>query len=326
VKNQDTLQPIELFYSYAHQDERLRKRLEIHLSALRQQGVITEWYDRKIIAGSDWKQSIDAHLMAAKIILLLISPDFLDSDYCYGVEVQKALARHAKGEACVIPVMLCPVDWEGAPFAHIQCVPSPDRPVTTWANRDEAFREVAKAIRKAIEQLRPQQPSSPPVQHLVPSLSPAPTVAPVQGAPAAYHSCVLSYATEDEPFVTKLYADLQAQGVPCWLAEQDGKLGDKLRADIYRAIRQKEKLLLILSQNAIESTWVEEEVDVALDREHQQSGTLMLFPVRLDESVFTTEKYWAITVRQRRIGDFRQWQNDAEYQRALQRLLRDLQV
>lgn len=141
-----------------------------------------------------------------------------------------------------------------------------------------------------------------------------------------YHTCVISYATDDEPFVNKLYADLKAYGVPCWLADQDGKLGDKLRAEIYQAIDQLDKLLLVLSEHAIESKWVEEEVDVALDREHQQPGTFLLFPLRLDDTVFTTKKYWAITVRQRRIGDFRQWQQEAEYQKALQRVLRDLRI
>jgi hypothetical protein len=101
------------------------------LSALRQQGVITEWHDRKIVAGTDWKQSIDEHLMTATVILLLISPDFLASDYCYGVEMQRALARHAAGDACVIPVILRPVDWQGTPFAHLHCVPTDARPVNS---------------------------------------------------------------------------------------------------------------------------------------------------------------------------------------------------
>ena len=124
MSGQEAPQPVELFYSYAHRDERLHKRLETHLSVLRQQGVITEWHDRKIVAGTDWKQSIDTHLMTATVILLLISPDFLASDFCYGVEMQRALARHAAGDACVIPVILRPVDWQGTPFAHLQCVPN----------------------------------------------------------------------------------------------------------------------------------------------------------------------------------------------------------
>lgn len=157
-----------------------------------------------------------------------------------------------------------------------------------------------------------------------PSLAPAST--PPAPAAGSYHTCVLSYATEDRAFAEKLYADLQSAGVSCWFAEQDLKQGDKLREEIYSAINKQDKLLLVLSQQAIESLWVAEEVDAALDREHQQAGTLLLFPIRLDQSVFTTEKYWAITVRQRRIGDFRQWQQETEYQQSLQRLLRDLQV
>lgn len=80
--------PITIFYSYAHEDEKLRERLEKHLSLLRQQGVITEWYDRQIVAGTDWTQAIDNHLKTASIILLLISPDFLASDYCYSIEMK----------------------------------------------------------------------------------------------------------------------------------------------------------------------------------------------------------------------------------------------
>lgn len=159
MSEQQAPHPIKLFYSYAHCDVQLRKHLETHLSALRQQGVITKWHDRTIVAGTNWKQSIDAHLMTAAVILLLISPDFLASDSCYGVEMQRALARHAAGDACVIPVILRPVDWQVTPFAHLQCVPTDARPGTMWANRDEAFREVARVIRTAIKQFHSHQPS-----------------------------------------------------------------------------------------------------------------------------------------------------------------------
>lgn len=192
-----------------------------------------------------------------------------------------------------------------------------------WYTHRQSVHQTVTSQPASSSSISVAQPASTPVS--VPA--PIATVSPMPvAASSLYHTCVLSYATEDEVFVKKLYADLQAQGVPCWLAEQDGKLGNKLRAEIYQAIRQLDKLILVLSAKAIESLWMEEEVDVALDREHQQSGTLLLFPVRLDDSVLTSDKYWAITVRQRRIGDLRQWQDDAEYQRALQRLLRDLHV
>src|SRR5579883_2684961 len=97
-----TTEPVELFYSYAHEDEKLRKKLETHLSMLRRQGLIAEWYDRNISAGSAWAQEIDERLRTAKNILLLIRPDFIASDYCYGVEMKLALERHEKREARVI--------------------------------------------------------------------------------------------------------------------------------------------------------------------------------------------------------------------------------
>jgi TIR domain len=327
VSGQDASHPIELFYSYAHSDERLRKRLETHLSALRQQGVITEWHDRKIVVGTDWKQSIDTHLMTATVILLLISPDFLASDYCYGVEMQRSLARHAKGDACVIPVILRPVDWQGTPFAHLQCVPTDARPVTTWTNRDEAFRNVAAAIRMAIEQLHPRLSPLSPAQQNDLAQSLIPTTTQPQSVLSDYHSCVLSYATEDQTFAEKLHADLQQKGVSCWFAPHDLKIGDKLRTQIYEAIQGKDKLLLILSEYAVKSDWVEREVELAFEQERQPPETPVLFPIRLDDAVMHTNTAWAGDIRRIRfIGDFRQWLDGTAYQRALQRLLRDLQA
>src|SRR5690349_18899783 len=109
---------VTVFYSYAHADERLRKQLETHLGLLRQQGLIATWHNRQIVPGTDWAQELDEHLATARVILLLISPDFLASDYCYGIELRRALERHEAGEAQVIPILLRPVaDWGTAPFA-----------------------------------------------------------------------------------------------------------------------------------------------------------------------------------------------------------------
>jgi hypothetical protein len=145
--------PVELFYSYSHKDEELRNELENHLSILKRKGVITGWHDRRIGAGKEWKGQIDAHLNSAAVILLLISSDFLASDYCYDVEMKRALERHDAGEARIIPVILRAVDWKGAPFGKLQCLPTDAKPVTSWPNRDEAFRDVAQGIRKAVEEL-----------------------------------------------------------------------------------------------------------------------------------------------------------------------------
>src|SRR6266700_2234102 len=115
--------PLSVFISYAHEDEPLRQQLEAHLSLLRRQGWIADWHDRQILAGNEWARDIDEHLEMASIILLLISPDFLASDYCYDIEMQRALERHRRGETRVIPIILRPVDWHGAPFGQLQCLP-----------------------------------------------------------------------------------------------------------------------------------------------------------------------------------------------------------
>ncbi len=144
---------IEVFFSYSHKDEELREDLEKHLSILKRDGVITAWYDRRIGAGREWEGEISEHVNTAGVILLLISADFLASDYCYDVEVKRAMERHEAREARVIPVVLRAVDWKGAPFRKLQALPRDARPVTSWPNRDEAFADVAKGIRAAVEEL-----------------------------------------------------------------------------------------------------------------------------------------------------------------------------
>jgi tetratricopeptide (TPR) repeat protein len=144
---------VEVFFSYSHKDEDLQNELLKHLALLKRQRVITAWHDRKIGAGKEWKNEIDEHLNTADIILLLVSSDFLASDYCYDVEVETAMKRHDDGEARVIPVILRPVDLKGVRFGKLQALPKDARPVTDWPNRDQAFLNVAEGIRVAAEEL-----------------------------------------------------------------------------------------------------------------------------------------------------------------------------
>lgn len=167
-------------------------------------------------------------------------------------------------------------------------------------------------------------PSSPTRQTMA-APSSVPTTAQPQNPSSDYHSCVLSYATEDQAFAEKLHADLQSKGISCWFAPHDLKTGDKLRTRIYEAIQKNDKLLLILSEHAVKSDWVEREVELAFERERQPPETLVLFPIRLDDAVMHTNTAWAGDIRRIRfIGDFRKFQDDTVYQQALQRLLRDL--
>jgi len=144
---------VEIFYSYSREDEKLRDRLETHLSTLKRQGEIAGWHDRKIASGSEWQGQIDKHLNSARVILLLISADFLASDYCYDVEMKRALERHESGEARVIPVILRPCDWKGSPFGKLAALPKDGKPVTKWDSRDDAFQDVAIGIRKVVGEL-----------------------------------------------------------------------------------------------------------------------------------------------------------------------------
>jgi hypothetical protein len=140
------------------------------------------------------------------------------------------------------------------------------------------------------------------------------------------YSCFISYSSKDEEVVDSIYRDLQTAGVRCWRAPQNLKVGENITSTIYDAIRLSDKLLLVLSSNSVESEWVHTEVRKALEKE-RAIGKSVLFPVRLDDSVLTSNYEWAITLRtSRHIGDFRHWQERSNYQRAISRLIRDLKL
>jgi O-acetyl-ADP-ribose deacetylase (regulator of RNase III) len=161
VKLPTSQQPISVFVSYAHADERLRKKLGKHLSVLEHQGLIAAWHDRMIGAGSEWAGDIDEHLEQSRIILLLISADFVNSEYCYDVEMKTALERHESQEALVIPVILRPVVLKGTPFAKLQALPKDAKAATEWPRLDSAFVNVVEGLRDAVLALTsgPAQPT-----------------------------------------------------------------------------------------------------------------------------------------------------------------------
>jgi len=144
------------------------------------------------------------------------------------------------------------------------------------------------------------------------------------GEPFQFYSCFISYASKDHAFAERLHADLQNKGVRCWFAPEDMKIGDRLRPRIDETIWVYDKLLLVLSKTSVASQWVEQEVETALARERQRSTTV-LFPVRIDNTVMALETGWPALIRNtRHIGDFRGWKTHGVYQKAFERLLRDL--
>jgi internalin A len=145
---------LRVAFSYAHKDEELRDQLETHLKLFQRQGLISTWHDRKIMPGDKWVGVIDDNFKRADLILLLVSADFVASDYCYEIEMQTALEREAKREAKVVPVILRACNWSDAPFSKLQALPKDAEPVTSWSNRDEAWNDVAKGIKKVAEEFR----------------------------------------------------------------------------------------------------------------------------------------------------------------------------
>jgi len=144
---------LKLFFSYSHVDETLRNELEKHLVMLKHKGIIDTWHDRVIDAGTEFDTKIDNNLVTSDIILLLVSVDFLASDYCYNIEMTKALEMHENKQAVVVPVILRNCDWHNAPFSKLMAVPTDGKSITTWSDRDTAFLNVTKSIENVASNL-----------------------------------------------------------------------------------------------------------------------------------------------------------------------------
>lgn len=144
-------QPVNVFFSYARKDEVLKDELNVHLASLKRDRKINLWHDREIAAGDTWDEAIQQAIDAAQIILLLITPDFLNSDYCFSAELRIAMDRHEQGTAKVLPIIARPSDWETSSFQKLQVLPKDAKPITTWPNQDEALVSVVKGIRQIVE-------------------------------------------------------------------------------------------------------------------------------------------------------------------------------
>src|SRR5258708_19146080 len=160
----DNPTPIEVFCSYAPADEHFYLDLETHLSILRRQKRVALWNHRKLVGGVNWEEEVDEHLENAAVILLLVSADFLASDYCYGVEMDRALERARLKQACVVPILIRPASLKGAPFSHLMPLPRNGTPIASWRDRDEAFFGVAEELRAVLDSLPTTISPFPPVR------------------------------------------------------------------------------------------------------------------------------------------------------------------
>lgn len=161
------------FISYSHRDEAFRQELEAHLSPLRRQGLLSVWHDRRITPGDHLDDTISEHLEAADLILMLISSDFVASEYCYAREMTRALERHQARTARAISIICRPCHFDGLPFARFLLLPTDAKAVSLWHDRDAAWVDVVKGIRTAL------------TSGAVPTGAPAVRAAPAVSSPAA---------------------------------------------------------------------------------------------------------------------------------------------
>ncbi len=138
------------FISYSHADETFRQELEKHLSLLKREKRLSIWHDRRIRAGDDIDGEISESLETADLALFLVSSDFIASNYCYGVELARALERKQQGSLIVVPVIARPCDWHSSPLGILKGVPRDGKPISTWGNRDEAYLDVINELRKLL--------------------------------------------------------------------------------------------------------------------------------------------------------------------------------
>ena len=148
------MNPIKIFYSYAHEDQAYAEELIKHLSFLERKKKIKGWYDRKISLGSNWQEEINQNLDYAQIILMLLSPDFINSDYCYETETIRAIEKHRNKEAILIPLIIRPCLWRETEFNEIQALPRNAQPISSYQNTDQAWLEVANGILDLVNQIQ----------------------------------------------------------------------------------------------------------------------------------------------------------------------------
>ena len=153
---------MKVFISYSHKNEGSLERLHKHMSMLRREGLVDDWYDREILAGGDFDDEISAQLETCELFLPLVSANFIASDYCYEKEMRRAIERHEAGEIRVVPIIVQPCDWQSSPLGRLKAVPKDGKPVSEWQNEDTAYLDVVTELRRIVDSAVPavEQPAT----------------------------------------------------------------------------------------------------------------------------------------------------------------------
>ncbi|WP_163667095.1 toll/interleukin-1 receptor domain-containing protein [Adonisia turfae] len=302
---------LQIFLAHAHEDKtevmKLYKRLQ-------QQGY-KPWMDKKdLLGGQRWDDAIQKAINGSDIFIACLSKRSVEKRGYVQREFKMALNKC--GDIPADEIYLVPVRLD-------DCIIPKLRQQEYGINFDD-YQAIDLFETDGFEQLVKS------IDHHFP-VDRAPKVGETQledfGNSANAYFCFISYSSKDQEFAERLYADLQNKGVRCWYAPEDLPIGAKIRVGIDEAIRRYDKLLLILSESSVNSQWVEQEVETALEKERDRNNQVVLFPVRLDNAVMDSGDGWTRLIKNtRNIGDFSRWKDHDAYQRSFERLVRDLKA
>ncbi len=263
--------PIKIFISYAQEDRYYLDRLIVHLATLKRSGWVSIWSDREIKPGDDWEHEIDSHLDTADIIVLLVSAAFMASDYAYGVEMMRALERASRGEVEIIPIIIRPVSWQGAPFGKLQALPEDAKPISTWRNSDAAFSDVVQGIQEVVSRLLTRKTEETQTASLL-----------LQEKIAAGNFDVfLCHNDKDKPEVKKIAELLKKRGILPWLDEWEARPGFPWQRLLEEQIEQIKSAVVFVGKDGV-GPWQQLEIE-ALLREFANRGCPVI-PVLLENA------------------------------------------
>ena len=253
LKNKPLMQ--KLFISYSSKDIAYLKELEVSLAMLKRQGFISTWHDRKLTAGEEWDAKIKDELLTADVILMLLSPDFLASDYIWDIEVKTAIERHKKGTATVIPIILRPCEWEHTPFEAITTAQANTDPISTSPDRDTMWKKIVGNIREAITD---------------------PKVIRNKAIRNKDFFVFISYAPTDRNDLRNLQKFMAGLDLQIW-TDQDITAGTDRSTTIQQKLDTADVVLLLISPNYLMNK--EKEMEMERIRERQERDNILVIPV-----------------------------------------------
>lgn len=287
MEPEKALKGVEVFCAYHSKDEKLWRKLEKHLMILERRKIINAWSSHMLRPGEEQLKTINAHINTADIILLLVSPDFLASDYCYEIEVKRAIERFETSEATVIPIILRPVNWKGTPFSGLQILPTGGKAVINWRSRDDAFYDISLEVQYVAEKILERFSIHPNQLRYTHEVQDVQEVL-VQ---EFYYDIVLAFAIEDRFYAEELFNSLCTRGIKvfCYTKDIDkemqpvfwGKNPHTFYLDLDE--RPGRFCVLFLSQNYA-TKFANYEQESALARALQEQGYIL--PIYLDDTVF----------------------------------------